>query len=229
MARAAVPLAGAPGGAILRTFAALPDTQYSRFVITLTDVARHKILGLMAKDPRKDLALRFSIDGRGPGGYRYRLGFTPLSDRGPVDTAIDAGGFQILIDGETVPKVEGVTIDFVETLQESGFKIENPNSPWADPLAQAVQRVLDEDINPAVAAHGGFVVLHEVKEGVAYIELHGGCQGCGMASVTLREGIEVRLKEMVPGIREIVDVTDHAVGANPYYAPSEDGHSPLQE
>jgi Fe/S biogenesis protein NfuA len=198
-------------------------------VIQLTDVARHKILGLLAKDPRKDLALRFSIDGRGPGGYRYRLGFVPQTDMGPTDVAFDAGGFQVLIDQETAPKVGGVSIDFVETLQESGFKIDNPNSPWADPLAQAVQRVLDQDINPAVASHGGFVVLHEVKDGTAYIELHGGCQGCGMASVTLRQGIEVRIKEMVPGIREVTDVTDHAVGANPYYAPSEDGHSPLGE
>jgi Fe/S biogenesis protein NfuA len=196
-------------------------------VITLTDVARQKILGLLSKDSRKNLALRFSIDGRGPGGYRYRLGFVPLTEQGPTDTAVDVGDFQVLIDGETAPSVQGVNIDFVETLQESGFKIENPNSPWADPVAQAVQRVLDEDINPAVASHGGFVVLHEVKEGTAYIELHGGCQGCGMASVTLRQGIEVRIKEMVPAIREVTDVTDHAVGSNPYYAPSEDGHSPL--
>jgi Fe/S biogenesis protein NfuA len=196
-------------------------------VITLTDVARHKILGLLAKDPRKNLALRFSIDGRGPGGYRYRLGFVPLAERAATDAAVDAGGFQMLIDAATAPNVEGVSIDFVETLQESGFKIENPNSPWADPLAQAVQQVLDQDINPAVASHGGFVVLHEVKEGTAYIELHGGCQGCGMASVTLRQGIEVRIKEMVPGIREVVDVTDHGVGSNPYNAPTEDGHSPL--
>ncbi len=206
-----------------------PSGRYARVVITLTDVARHKILGLLAKDPRKDLALRFSIDGRGPGGYKYRLGFVPEADKAPGDTAVDVGGFQMLIDAETAPKVEGVNIDFVETLQESGFKIDNPNSPWTDPLARAVQDVLDQDINPAVASHGGFVVLHEVKDGTAYIELHGGCQGCGMASVTLRQGIEVRIKEMVPGIREVADVTDHAVGANPYYAPSEDGHSPLSD
>ncbi|TMQ72800.1 MAG: iron-sulfur cluster assembly accessory protein [Candidatus Eisenbacteria bacterium] len=196
-------------------------------MITLTDVARHKILGLLAKDPRKDLALRFSIDGRGPGGYKYRLGFVPLVDKIATDTAVDLEGFQVLIDGESAPNLQGANIDFVETLQESGFKIDNPNSPWADPLAQAVQRVLDQDINPAVASHGGFVVLHEVKDGTAYIELQGGCQGCGMAAVTLRQGIELRIKEMVPDIREVTDVTDHAVGANPYYAPSEDGHSPL--
>ena len=141
---------------------------------------------------------------------------------------MDAGGFKVLIDGESAPKLQGVTIDFVETLQESGFKIENPNSPWSDPLAQAVQKVLEQDINPAVASHGGYVVLHEVKDAVAYIELHGGCQGCGMASVTLRQGIEVRIKETVPGIREVVDVTDHTSGENPYYASSEDGQSPLR-
>jgi Fe/S biogenesis protein NfuA len=196
-------------------------------MVTFTDVARRKVLDLIAKESRSDVALRFAIDGRGQGGFRYRLGFVPSADRAPGDVAFDAGGFQVLIDPESAPNLEGVAIDFVETLQESGFKVENPNSPWADPLAQAIQKVLDQDINPAVASHGGHVVLHEVKDGVAYIQLHGGCQGCGMAAVTLRQGIEVRIKEMVQGIREVVDVTDHASGENPFYAPSEGGHSPL--
>jgi len=198
-------------------------------MITVTEAARIKIRELLAAEGRAGLAVRFATQGRGPVTYRYQLGFVGPEEKRPDDTVVDAGGFEVWIDAVSLPDLKGATLDYLDSLAESGFKIENPNSPWADPLAQAVQRVLDEDINPAVAAHGGFVVLHEVKEGVAYIELHGGCQGCGMASVTLREGIEVRLKEMVPGIREIVDVTDHAVGANPYYAPSEDGHSPLQE
>jgi Fe/S biogenesis protein NfuA len=197
-------------------------------VITVTDVARKKILGLLAQEARKDLALRFAIDGRGPGGFRYRLGFVPPEDRGEGDVAVDAGGFQVLIDAGSAANLHGVNLDYVETLAESGFKVENPNSPWSDPVAQAVQRVIDLDINPAVASHGGHVVLHDVRDGVAYIALHGGCQGCGMAAVTLRQGIEVRIKEVVPEIRELVDVTNHAGGQNPYYASAEGGHSPLE-
>ena len=195
-------------------------------MITFTDVARGKIVALLALEDRKDLAVRFAVDGRVPGGFRYRLGFVPAADRGPDDSVIDAGGFEVLMDRESATCLAGAKVDYVETLQESGFKIDNPNSPWTDPLAQAVQQVIDRDINPAVASHGGQVVLVDVKDGVAYVEMNGGCQGCGMANVTLRQGIEARIKEEVPGIREVVDATNHAGGANPYYAAGE-GQSPL--
>ena len=195
-------------------------------MVTVTDVARTQILRLIEGEVRKNLAVRFSVDGRGPGGFRYRLGFVADDDRRPDDTVVESGGFQILVDAASAPHLKGTIIDYVESLHESGFKIENPNSPWTDPTAVAVQSVIDRDINPAVASHGGYVVLSDVKDHVAYIEMHGGCQGCGMASVTLRQGIELRIKEAVPDIREVVDVTQHAAGANPYYR-TEDGSSPL--
>lgn len=196
-------------------------------MITFTDGARTKVVQILASESRTDLALRFGVDGRGPGGFRYRLAFAAPTDRAPDDLVIDAGGFQVFVDPESAPKVKGVTIDFVEGLQESGFKIDNPNAAWADPLAAAVQKVLDDEINPAVASHGGAVVLMEVKDGVAYVEMMGGCQGCGMANVTLRAGIETRIKEAVPGIRAVTDVTDHAGGTNPYYASPQGGESPV--
>ena len=195
-------------------------------MITLTDVARVKIRQLLEAEKRPDLLLRFAIDGRGPGGYRYRLGFIPAADRRPEDAVVDGGGFEIVVDPASAPHLQGVTIDYVETLHESGFKIDNPNSPWTDPKARAVQAIIDQEINPAVGSHGGYVVLTDVKDDVAYIEMHGGCQGCGMADVTLRQGIEQRIREAVPGIREVVDATDHASGANPYYRSS-GGESPL--
>ena len=133
----------------------------------------------------------------------------------------------MLIDADSAPLVEGARIDFVEGPRESGFKIDNPNPLWSDPVAQAVQGVIDGEINPAVAAHGGFVSLLEVRDGVAYIQLGGGCQGCGMVDVTLRQGIEVRVREVVPQIREIIDTTDHAGGKNPYYQPAKGGASPF--
>lgn len=196
-----------------------------RAMVTVSAPARAKILDLLQREGR-DLALRFAVEGRGPGGFRYRLGFVPPSERTSEDTAVEAGGFQILIDAASAPRLKGASMDYVETLSESGFKIDNPNSPWSDPMAQAVQRVIDDQINPAIASHGGHVVLVDVRDGAAHIEMHGGCQGCGMAQVTLREGIEVAIREAVPGIREIVDATNHAGGANPYFA-SDSGHSPL--
>ena len=192
-------------------------------MITVTEVARKKVLELLSADGRQNLALRFAVDGRGPGGFQYRLGFVGPEEKRDDDRVVDAGGFEFYIDPESAANLKGTRIDFVESPNESGFKIENPNPLWTDPRALAVQKVLDDDINPAVASHGGWVTLLDVKDGVAYIALGGGCQGCGMVDVTLKQGIEVRIREIVPEIREIVDTTDHAGGTNPYYRPSKGG------
>jgi Fe-S cluster biogenesis protein NfuA len=96
----------------------------------------------------------------------------------------------VLIDAQSVPLVQGSTIDYVEEHGAGGFKIDNPNPLWSDPVAAAVQRVLDDEINPAVASHGGFVSLIDVRDGMVFIQLGGGCQGCGMVDVTLKHGIE---------------------------------------
>lgn len=196
-------------------------------MLTVTDLARSKVLALMASEDRKGLALRIAIQGRGPGGFRYELGFVEGADRTDDDTVVDAGGFEILIDKETVPNLEGSTFDFVEGVQESGFKIDNPNPLWQEPLAQKVQELIDSRINPGIASHGGFVVLLDVKEDTAYVQLGGGCQGCGMADVTLKQGIEVMIKEEVPQIKQVIDSTDHAGGKNPFYQPAKGGPSPI--
>jgi Fe/S biogenesis protein NfuA len=196
-------------------------------MLTMTESAHQKILTLLEAQDRDDLVVFLAIRGRGPGGFQYEFGFVPEADRGDDDVLVDAGGFQLHIDPESAPNLEGATLDFVEDLARSGFKIDNPNPVWTDPLAQAVQQVIDTRINPSVAMHGGFVTLLEVKDNVAYIALGGGCQGCGVANVTLRQGIEVMIREAVPEIHEIVDATDHAAGTNPYYHPSKGGQSPL--
>jgi Fe-S cluster biogenesis protein NfuA len=83
-----------------------------------------------------------------------------------------------------------------------------------------VQRVLDTQINPAVAGHGGQITLLDVKGEDVYIKMGGGCQGCGMASVTLKGGVEKTIRQYVPEVKEIFDTTDHASGKNPFYTPS---------
>ena len=196
-------------------------------MITVTSAARTKIVELLAQQGRAGLMLRAAVAGRGPGGFQYRLGFVGDEERRADDQATDAGGFTLLVDADSVPNLDGASIDYVDGPQGSGFKIDNPNPLWRDEAARAVQAVLDQDINPAVAAHGGWVTLLEVKDNVAYIQLGGGCQGCGMVDVTLNQGIEVRIREAVPAIREIIDSTDHAGGKNPYYQPAKGGRSPF--
>jgi len=87
-------------------------------------------------------------------------------------------------------------------------------------LKEKVQEMIDAMINPSVAAHGGYIELIDVKDSTAYIRMSGGCQGCGAADVTLKAGIERLIFEEIPEITEVLDVTDHASGTNPYYSPS---------
>lgn len=192
----------------------------SETLVHVTPAARDKILEFMRQDGRSGLALRMAVAGRGPGGFQYRLGFVSADERAPEDSVQEAGGFDLYVDAQSLPLLKGASVDFVEASYGSGFKIDNPNPLWTDPVALEVQKILDEEINPAVASHSGHVTLLDVKGDTAYIQLGGGCQGCGMADVTLRQGIEATLRQMVPEMQGIMDVTDHSSGANPYFASS---------
>ncbi len=195
-------------------------------MIAFTEAARRKVLELLAGEGRQGSALRFSISGRMGGVFQYRLAFVKPDERDPGDILQDAGGFQVVMDARSAPHLDGTAVDYVEAPSHSGFKIDNPNPLWADPLASGVQRLIDEEINPALASHGGFVHLLELREGVAHVELGGGCQGCGMAHVTLKRGIEARIREAFPEVLEVLDATDHAGGAKPYFRGSESRESP---
>lgn len=192
-------------------------------MLTISDPAKKKILALLEAQGRQGSALRVAIIGRGPGGFLYDLLFVAGTTKAPEDVVVDAGGFQVFIDRDSAPKLNGATLDFIAGIQQSGFKIDNPNPLWDDPKAKAVQDVIDTKINPAIAMHGGYVTLLDVKGDIAYVALGGGCQGCGMANVTLKQGIEVIIREAVPEIRQVIDTTDHAGGTNPYYQPSKGG------
>jgi Fe/S biogenesis protein NfuA len=192
-------------------------------MLTISDPAQKKIRALLEAQSRQGSALRVAIIGRGPGGFQYDLRFVEGAAKSPGDIVVDADGFQVFIDPESAPKLSGATLDFIEGVHQSGFGIDNPNPLWDDPKANAVQEVIDAKINPGIASHGGFVTLLDVKDGIAYVALGGGCQGCGMANVTLKQGIEVLIREAVPEIRQVIDTTDHAGGTNPYYQPSKGG------
>ncbi|CBE67482.1 conserved protein of unknown function [Candidatus Methylomirabilis oxygeniifera] len=196
-------------------------------MLTITESAKKKILELMEAEGQPGIGVRVVVTGGGPGSFRYGLGFMAEKDKGADDTVIDADGFKVYVDAESAPKLQGATVDFIEGVNQSGFKIDNPNSGWTDPVAAAVQRVIDARINPGVAAHGGYVTLLDVKDGIAYITFGGGCHGCGMADVTLKQGVAVEIQKAVPEIHQVLDTTDHAGGTNPYYQAPKGGDSPL--
>ena len=187
-------------------------------VITFTERAEQEIKRLMDEQDREDLVLRIGVAGRGPQGFQYDMAFVSADDRQDGDVEVDAGSFTVVMDPESGKSMEGTSVDFVNDLQRRGFQIDNPNTGWGDPLADAVQKVIDERINPGVGMHGGFVLLRGVRDGVAYIRFGGGCQGCGMVDVTLREGVVAQIQQEVPEVQDVIDTTDHTAGTDPYYA-----------
>ncbi len=191
-------------------------------MLTITDKAKQRVLDAIKAEEKPDMGLRVSIDGRSPAGVQYGLALITQDEVQEGDVLVETGGVKIYLDAEAAPRLENARLNFVETLSESGFKVENADESvrWDDPVSQKVQKVLDERINPGVAGHGGWVELLGRKEDTVYLKLGGGCQGCGMVDVTLKQGIEVMLKEDVPEILHVVDQTDHAGGNNPYYQPS---------
>lgn len=190
--------------------------------LTVTDLAVRKVLDVMQKQNREDDLLRISVEDGGTANARFGLQFVAEDDLGAEDETFDAGAFRITFKSGDGPFLEGATVDFVDGLTDSGFKIDAPNAQPerpSGPLAERVNRVIEERINPSIASHGGFVVLEGLQDNTAYLRFGGGCQGCGMINVTLKQGVEVMIKEQVPEIVGVMDVTDHAGGTNPYYSP----------
>ncbi len=109
---------------------------------------------------------------------------------------------------------------------EGGFETD-PESGLDSEPGKAIQRLFDEHINPQVASHGGHIALVDVQGDTAYIRMGGGCQGCGMANVTLKQGVAKAIQAQIPTITNVLDVTDHGGGTNPYYQPGKGGTSAL--
>lgn len=191
--------------------------------ITFTDTARERIREFIEDDPVAGLAVRLSVPNPSPVAPQYEMALIEPSERAEADLSLDADGFQVVVDPESAKILDGTTIDWVESLAGSGFQFDNPNlrplgsGPIEGPLVDRVKRVIDERINPGVATHGGRVSLVDIRDNIVYVRMGGGCQGCGMASVTLTQGIKQMIKDTAPEIVDVRDVTDHAAGENPYF------------
>jgi Fe/S biogenesis protein NfuA len=184
-------------------------------MINVTDAARDKLSNIIAAQPTGDLALRLSIMGRGVDSFAYDFKLIKESMQQPGDVVVDTGPFKVLVDAQSAPTLEDATVVYDE--EGNAFKIENPNPVWEDEVGRKVAKVIVEQINPSIAGHGGAILPVDVRDGVVYVRMMGGCQGCGMAPITLTAGVETAIKQAVPEITEIVDITHHAAGVNPYY------------
>lgn len=211
---------------------ASPPAGSDATLLTITEEALELVLEARnGEGSAASLALFIEISGAENGSYTYDIWFEAASDAGPRDHVEHHGELVVVFPGEGAPRLAGATLD----VSDDGLVILNPNTPPAapaafdpadfgsleGPLAERVLAVLEEQVNPQIASHGGRADLVGVDEdAVAYLQLSGGCQGCGLAQVTLSQGISVAIQDAVPEITRIVDVTSHAQGANPYYQAS---------
>ncbi len=185
--------------------------------ISVSEAAASEIQRLQEAKDLEDPAIRIEV--RDLAGRVYTLRFVPQSERADGDVLVESSGVALLIDSVSAGRIDGARLEFVEELNANGFRLDHPNRPALSGLAARVQEALDTHVNPMVAQHGGQVLLMDVDEGRVRLEFGGGCQGCGMVDVTLKQGVETMLREAVPEIKEIVDETDHEAGENPYYQP----------
>lgn len=189
--------------------------------ISLTDAARDKLRDVVASRAGQVPGLRLQIVGRLGGEFQHLLSFAENEAQVQEDIRVEVDGIPIFCERASVPYLNHLQIHFVDKgPHTSGLEFMNPNPLWWEDTEQQIQDIFDQEINPAIASHGGYVGLLAVRGDAAFVELGGGCQGCGMADVTLKQGIEATIIERVPGINRVVDQTDHASGANPYYQPA---------
>ena len=198
-------------------------------MLTFTDRARDLVRSYLDQSGGELQALRVAPQDGSPVAPRFELSLVSLSDKESGDVQVDGPGFPVLMKMGDSARLEGAVVDFVERVNESGFEVRLAGSPQPAPLprrngapkgeiADRVQAVLDTQVNPAIAGHGGAILLVDVQDTEIFVQMSGGCQGCALSRMTLRQGVERMLRQAVPEITAVHDVTDHASGENPFFA-----------
>ena len=194
-------------------------------IITITDDALAELVKLRdSEEDAASLGLRLEIVS-GPGEeFKYDLSLDEFRKAAFTDEVRTHSGMKVIIPAKDVELLEGAILDYSST---GGLVIRNPNKPSApmieglvndDALSAEIEAILATEVNPALAAHGGFVTFAGHDEaGTAYLTMGGGCHGCSMSKVTMLEGVQTTLVEKVEGIQRVRDMTDHQSGENPFY------------
>ena len=197
----------------------------ARTLLSVAPDAIEMFTSLAEQEPGEDeYALYIEVTGIRGAQFTYALSFMPVADATDAQVVERHGTLAVIVRTEDVEKLDGSSL----SLSEEGLAMNNPNTPatptiaapqgdLTGPLADQIQTVLEQQVNPAIASHGGGAELVSVDGTIAYLKLMGGCQGCGMAQVTLRQGIERILMDAIPDLSGVIDVTDHESGTDPYY------------
>ncbi|MFK8023954.1 MAG: NifU family protein [Ilumatobacter sp.] len=195
-------------------------------IISITPEAIEQLLELRdAEDDGDQLGLRLAIASAEGEQFRYDLSFEEFLKAAFTDEVRTHEGLKVIIPGADVELLTGATLDHTST---QGLVIRNPNKPSApnveglindDALSAEVEALVAAEVNPALAAHGGFVTyMGHDGEGTAYMTMGGGCHGCSMSKMTMLDGVQTMLSEQIEEIQQVKDLTDHSTGENPFYS-----------
>jgi Fe/S biogenesis protein NfuA len=202
-------------------------------MITITETAQNYFTRLIAQQDEEGLGLRISVNQPGTPAASCDLQFCPEGQSMPDDRVVEFSGFRLFVARLSEQWLERAEIDFEEDATGGQLTIKAPGIKGSAPgdeasLEERVNWLLQTEVNPALAAHGGRVALVEITEQKEVVlQFGGGCHGCGMADVTLKQGIEQTLTRNLPEITAVMDATDHQAGKNPYYAGSAEGDSAI--
>lgn len=193
-------------------------------MIDISAAAQAHFRKLLQREAIAGLGVRLSAVAAGTPRADVRLEFAEPDELAGGEWAIDCDGFTLWLDADSVPFLDGAQIDYTQQAAGGQLQIRAPGIKGQTPgegasLVERVRWTVENDINPQLASHRGHVALEEVTaDGIVVLRFGGGCHGCGMADVTLKQGIEKTLREKVPGVTGVRDATDHATGAAPYIA-----------
>lgn len=198
-------------------------------IVRVTDAARVQVLQLREDEEGEaaELALRIEVTGTAGKDFTYDLSFAPLAEAADDDVIHTSGDeLPVIVPAASTDSLRGSTLDLPTSPLQEGLVLRNPNRPnplsgvhldLSGDVAERVTQLLDEQINPALASHGGYAKLEGIDGEKAFVTMGGGCQGCAVSAMTLRDGIQASILEAIPEITEVVDVTDHDAGETPYY------------
>lgn len=194
-------------------------------IISITAVAHEQIVTMRDEEPETDrLGLRLEIVSDPGQEFRYDLSFEVTTKAAFTDEVRTHDGLKVIVPAKDVELLTGATLDFTGS---QGLVIRNPNKPAAisieglvndDALSAEIEAVVSAEVNPALAAHGGFVTFvgHD-GEGTAFMTMGGGCHGCSMSRMTMLEGVQTMLVDQIEGVDRVKDLTDHTTGETPFY------------
>ena len=191
-------------------------------IITITESAEKYLAKLLDEKKDTNMAVRVFVSDPGTPKAETCLAFCKIDEQEGQDTLIEMKTLKVFVETRSIPFLEDAEINFDTDNFGGQLTIKSPNSRLPNispdsPLEDKVNYVIYNEINPMLESHGGEVSLVEFKNNEAVLQFGGGCQGCGMVDVTLKDGIEKTLVEQIPEVKNVKDLTDHSIDDNAYY------------